>query len=56
MAMTNAARIANDSPFCEARQNMKKLEDALSSDGAIHAPLQEIERMLRTEGRELPAR
>lgn len=32
---------------------MKKLEDALTSDDAMHAPLHEIERMLRTEGREL---
>ena len=53
MATTNAARIANDSPFCESRQNMKKLEDALTSDDAMHAPLHEIERRLRTEGREL---
>lgn len=53
MVTTNAARIANDSPFCESRQNMKKLEDALTSDDAMHAPLHEIERMLRTEGREL---
>ena len=32
---------------------MKKLEDALTSDEAMNAPLHEIEQMLRTEGREL---
>lgn len=51
---TNAAiRIANDSPFCESRDRMKKLEDALISEEAMDAPLHEIERMLRTGGREL---
>lgn len=51
MATTNAARIANDSTFCESAQDMKKLEDALICDEALNAPLHE--RMLRTEGREL---
>jgi hypothetical protein len=32
---------------------MKKLEDALSSEEAMHAPLHEIERMLETQGREV---
>jgi len=53
MASTSTARIANDSPFCESRQNMKELEDALTSDDAMNAPLHEIERLLRTKGREL---
>lgn len=53
MTATSAAQIANDSPFCESRQNMKKLEDALTSDEAMHAPLHEIERMMRTAGRAL---
>ena len=53
MATTSTARIVNDSPFCESRQNMKKLEDALISDEAMNAPLHEIEKMLRTEGREM---
>ena len=53
MATTSTARIVNDSPFCESRQDMKKLEDALISDEAMNAPLHEIERMLRTEGREM---
>jgi hypothetical protein len=53
MATTSNARIANDSPFCESRQDMKKLEDALISDAAMKAPLHEVERMLRTEGREM---
>jgi len=51
---TNAAtRIANDSPFCESRQSMKKLEDDLISDEAMQAPLYEIEEMLGKAGREL---
>jgi hypothetical protein len=51
---TNAAiRIANDSPFCESRRCVKKLEDDLTSDEAMHAPLHDIERMMRTAGREL---
>lgn len=53
MATTSAARIANDSPFCESRQSMKKLEDALISEEAMNAPLHEIERMMREGGREL---
>lgn len=32
---------------------MKKLEDLLSNDAAMHAPLHEIERMLETHGREM---
>ena len=32
---------------------MKKLEDDLISDGAMHAPLHKIEQMMRTAGREL---
>ena len=53
MATTSPARIANDSPFCESRQDMKKLEDELSSEAAMQAPLHEIERMLATHGREM---
>jgi hypothetical protein len=53
MTTNVAIRIANDSPFCESRQSMKKLEDDLVSDEAMHAPLHEIERMMRTAGREL---
>lgn len=53
MAATSTARIANDSPFCESRQDMKKLEDLLSNEAAMHAPLHEVERMLETHGREL---
>ena len=45
--------IANDSPFCESRQSMKKLEDDLTGPEAMNAPLDEIERMLRTQGREM---
>jgi hypothetical protein len=49
----HATTIANDSPFCESRQNMKKLEDDLTSPEAMNAPLDEIERLLRTQGREM---
>ena len=53
MATAHASTIAKDSPFCDSRQSMKKLEDALSSEDAMHAPLHEIERMLETQGREV---
>ena len=43
MSKTHAARIANDSPFCESRRSMKKLEDDLLSPEAMHASLSEIE-------------
>jgi hypothetical protein len=53
--MSNAAtaKIASDSPFCESRANMKKLEDDLISEDALNAPLHEIEQLLQTQGREL---
>jgi hypothetical protein len=47
------ATIANDSPFCESRQTMKKLEDNLTSPDAMNAPLDEIERMLRAQAGEM---
>ena len=53
MSKTNAARIANDSPFCESRENMKKLEDDLISQEAMHVPLSEIEKMMRTQAPEM---
>jgi len=53
MTTTTAIRIANDSLFCESRQSVKKLEDDLINDEAMNAPLHEIERMMRTAGREL---
>jgi len=53
MTSARIATIANDSRFCESRQNMKKLEDDLTSPEAMNAPLDEIERMLRTQGREM---
>ena len=53
MTAARLVPIANDSPFCESRQDMKKLEDALISEDAMHAPLHEIEQMLRMQGREL---
>jgi hypothetical protein len=53
MSAARAATIANDSPFCESRRNMKKLEDDLTSEDAMNAPLHEVEQMLRTQGREM---
>lgn len=53
MTAARIVAIANDGPFCESRQDMKKLEDALLSEEAMHAPLHEIERMLETQGREM---
>ena len=53
MSSACIAMIANDSPFCESRQSMKKLEDDLTGPEAMNAPLDEIERMLRTQGREM---
>jgi len=32
---------------------MKKLEDDLTSEDAMNAPLHEVEQMLRTQGREM---
>lgn len=53
MGMTSAARIANDSAFCESRESMKKLEDALSNEAAMNASLSDIEQLLKAQGREL---
>lgn len=53
MSNVRAATIANDSRFCESRQNMKKLEDELSSEAALRAPLHDIERLLESQGREM---
>ncbi len=53
MPTAHASTIANPSPFCDSRQGMKKLEDALSSEDAMHAPLYKIEQMLETQGREV---
>ena len=46
-------RIANDSPFCESRRAMKKLEDDLTSPTAMHATMSEIEQLMRTQSREM---
>lgn len=46
-------RIANDSPFCESRRAMKKLEDDLTSPAAMHATMSEIEQLIRTQSREM---
>jgi hypothetical protein len=53
MTSARLETIASDAPFCESRRDMKKLEDSLTSDEAMHAPLHEIERMLEAQGREM---
>jgi len=53
MSIARASTIANDSPFCESRRNMKELEDDLTSPAAMNAPLHEIEQMMRTKSREM---
>ena len=53
MTTAHAHRIANDSPFCEARDLMKKLEDALTAPAAMHATHDAIERMVVTDGQKL---
>ncbi len=39
MSTARCATIANDSPLCESREEMKKLEDDLISVEAMNAPL-----------------
>lgn len=46
-------KIANDSPFCESRRAMKKLEDDLTSPAAMHATMSEIEQLMRARSREM---
>jgi hypothetical protein len=53
MTHATTATIASDSPFCEAREHVKKIEDELSSLDVMNMPLHEVERLLHTHGREL---
>ena len=53
MSTTNAKRIANDSPFCEARAEMERIIDRLTSREAMSMTLSEIERLVGAEGHEL---
>lgn len=53
MNTTTATRIANDSPFCEARRVMDDIEDELTSDEAMSATHDQMERLLAEKGREL---
>jgi hypothetical protein len=53
MTTAHAHRIANDSPFCEARDLMKKLEDTLTASAAMHATHDAIERMVVNDGQKL---
>jgi hypothetical protein len=53
MSTTNAKRIANDSPFCEARAEMERIIDRLMSREALSMTLSEIERLVGAEGHEL---
>lgn len=53
MNTTTAKRIANDSPFCEARAEMERIIDRLMSREALSMTLSEIERLVGAEGHEL---
>jgi hypothetical protein len=53
MSTARTFAIANDSPFCESRHCMKKLEDLLTSEEALHAPSDQIERLVMRHGHEL---
>jgi hypothetical protein len=53
MTTPHAKTIANDAVFCESRSQMTKLEDDLSDDAAMSAPLHKIEQMLEAQGREM---
>lgn len=53
MSTTAAKRIANDSPFCDARVAMERIIDRLMSREVLSMSLSEVERLVGTEGREL---
>ena len=53
MVTNSLARIANDSPFCESRLDMKKLEDAVSSAEAMQMRSDQIERLVLEQGQDL---
>src|SRR5215510_7219040 len=53
MSAKYACKIATESPFCEARELMKKLEDELTAPEALHATHDAIERMVVSEGQKL---
>jgi hypothetical protein len=53
MITTSPQPIANDSPFCESRRSMKKLEDAVSSPEAMQMTHDQIERMVVGQGHDL---
>ncbi|MBE7452465.1 MAG: hypothetical protein HS111_27355 [Kofleriaceae bacterium] len=55
MRIANAKRIANDSPFCEARAEMERIIDRLMSPEALSMTRSEIERLVGAEGHELCA-
>ena len=56
MSAARAYPIANESPFCEARAQMKKIEEALVGADAMHMTHDAIERLVVTESRELARR
>lgn len=53
MSAARTFPIATDSPFCESRSRMKKLEDLLTSEEMLHAPSHEIERQMMEHGHAL---
>jgi len=50
MSATNAARIANDNPFCEADAAMDKIKERLLAMAATGASADEVTRLLTTDG------
>jgi hypothetical protein len=53
MRTATLSAIANPDPFCESRLRMKKLEEELTSDAAMHATADQIERLVLEQGEEL---
>jgi hypothetical protein len=53
MSAPNAARIANDSPFCEADAVMDKIKERLLAMLGTGAGLGEVTQLMATDGREL---
>lgn len=53
MSTARVTTIANVSQFCESQQHMKKLEEDLSSNDAMNAPLHKIEQMMDVQAKEM---
>ena len=50
MATTSTARIANDSPFCDARGAMEKIIERLLAMASEGARLDQVTRLLTSDG------